>query len=260
MDYALLPFPTYTRERDYAGRPDLRAALASGERSVSAGSISNLELLDHLVEVLRDLSWKIMVDHCHEQEGSLHVAVLATDLGRSLEKGDEVNAGFFLQNSEAGRFDTLACARVFRVACWNGMLLECDEGQSFCVAAGGDRPGAWREKIKEVVDRSFCGDGIDVDAARFSAATQQIVMTPYEFLCNLYAQGLITDDEQHSIQRAFDEAADFSMYGVINAVTQAAHGLRANDRWARAFQIERLGGEILRGDHNLPAQDPVFSR
>ena len=29
-------------------------------------------------------------------------------------------------------------------------------------------------------------------------------------------------------------------------------------RWARAFDLERLGGEIVRGDHQPPALVPAF--
>jgi hypothetical protein len=72
-------------------------------------------------------------------------------------------------------------------------------------------------------------------------------------LCNLKAQGVISSEAQSDVQAAFDEAADYSLYGLINAVTQVAHRLRKSDGWTRAFQIERLGGEVLRGDHNLPA-------
>ena len=54
--------------------------------------------------------------------------------------------------------------------------------------------------------------------------------------------------------------SDFTLYGLINAITQSAHEHRASDEWVRAFQIERLAGEILRGDHALPVFDAVFSR
>jgi hypothetical protein len=84
-----------------------------------------------------------------------------------------------------------------------------------------------------------------------------MLVTPYELLRNLEAQGLVSGSEQSAIQASFDDAADFSLYGLINAVTQVAHRLRLSDAWNRAFQIERLGGEILRGDHNLPAWDLV---
>jgi len=260
MNYALLPFPTFSREADYAGRPDIRNALASRDRDVARTSIDNLELLNHVVDTLRDLPWDFAVDHCHEQNGQMHLAIMAHDLGRNLDVGDKMNAGFFLHNSESASSETLACARTFRVSCENGALLECEKGQSFTVSKADSPPANWQLKIKNVIDRSFSGDGLDVDLARFRATTQQMVITPYEFLCHLSARGLIEDDEQSDIQSAFNDAADFTMYGLINAVTQVAHGLRSNDRWARAFQIERLGGEILRGDHSFPALDSVYSR
>ena len=135
-------------------------------------------------------------------------------------------------------------------------VLECEPGQSLEISGQRD-VGDWQKKLTEVVARSFSADGLDIDLARFHATTQQMLLTPYELLCNLEAQGLISADEQSDVQAAFDEAADFTLYGLINAVTQAAHRLRSSDAWTRAFQMERLGGEILRGDHNLPAWDLV---
>jgi hypothetical protein len=270
MNYALLPFPTFSKDakhpfpslssgEDYEGRPDIREALGRRSRNVTQNAIDNLELLNHVTDSLRDLPWRLWIDHCHEQDGKLHLAVMADDLGRNLEKGDRVNAGFYLQNSEKGDIETLACSRIFRVACVNGALLECEKGQSFTISAADTPPVDWKQKIQNVIHRSFSGDDLDEDLARFHAATQQLLVTPYEFLCHLAAQGLITDDEQSDIQSAFLDAADFTMYGLINAVTQTAHALRNDDRWARAFHLERLGGQILRGDYDLPALDPIYS-
>jgi hypothetical protein len=268
MDYALFPFPTFLRDarREFprmsndesrAGRPDIRDVLARRGQCAAHNVIGNLDLLNYIVDCLRELPWQFWIDHCHEEEGQLHLAVMADDLGHDLDRGDRVNAGFYLQNSEKADFETLACSRVFRVACVNGAILECEKGQSFAISTKKAPPADWRARLREVIARSFSGNGLDVDIARFRATTQQMIVSPYEFLCNLSAQGLITDDEQSDIQSAFNEAADFSMYGLINAVTQIAHGLRADDRWARAFYVERLGGQILRGDHNLPVQDTV---
>lgn len=185
--------------------------------------------------------------------------MMALDLGRELEKGDTLNAGFFLQNSESGHFETLACTRIFRVACENGALMECEAGQSFSISTGKNPPANWQIELQNVISRSFDSHGLDIDLARFRATTEQMIVTPYELLCHLAAQGLITEEEQSNIQTAFMEAADFTLYGIVNAVTQVAHRLRADDRWPRAFQMERLGGEILRGDHNLPALTPVYA-
>lgn len=37
MNYALLPFPTFSKEADYAGRPDIRDALAKRTRNAGEG-------------------------------------------------------------------------------------------------------------------------------------------------------------------------------------------------------------------------------
>ena len=260
MNYALLPFPTFSKDAEYAGRPDIRDTLKLRQTSDATDGINNLDLLNHVVDTLRDLPWDFAIDHCYEENGDLHLAVLAHDLGRNLDVDDRLNSGFFLHNSEAGKTDTLACSRLFRVACENGALLECEPGQTCTIKAGTQTNVDWRSKMTDVIARSFSGDGIDVDLARFRATTKQMIVTPYELLCHLSAQGLIGDDEQSNIQSAFNKEADFTMYGLINAVTQVAHGLRSNDRWVRALKMERLGGEILRGDHNLPSLEPAFSR
>jgi hypothetical protein len=258
MNHSLMPFLSV---KD-AGGSDIRTVLRERGSTAGGTNIRNLDLLDALVEELQSLPWQIRVDHCHEQDGDLHLAVLATDLGRNLDVGDCVNAGFFMQNSERGSFATIACERVFRVACQNGALVECETTQSLQITPSkhinlADGRQRWQTKLPEVIARSFSAEGLDIDLARFRATIEQLLVTPYELLCNLEAQGLISADEQSSIQAFFDDAADFSLYGLINAVTQVAHRLRQSDSWTRAFEIERLGGEILRGDHSLPAWDRV---
>jgi hypothetical protein len=255
MRYSLLPFPSIGE----AGGPDLREQLRLRKDAPSCqpARIDNLELLEHVVELLADLPWKIRVDHCHEHDGDLQLAVVALDLGHDLDRGDELHAGFYLANSEQAHFDTLACERIYRVVCQNGALVECDQEQTMTIPLSDEQP-EWKRPLQEVIARSFSADGLDVDLARFRATTTQMIVSPYELLCNLAAQGIITEDEQVEIQHEFAAAADFSIYGVINAVTRIAHRLRDFDDWRRAGHIERLGGEILRGDHQASALDFAF--
>jgi hypothetical protein len=258
-NYALLPIPSFRPDPEDVGLPDLRDALSSRTRQVDRYAIDNLELLNLVVDTLTNLPWRIVIDHCHESGGQLHLAAVAQDLGRELDVGDHVNAGVYIRNSETAPAETLVCVRPFRVSCENGALVECEAERTIAVNAGQAPPKDWKNRIQTVIQRSFSGEGIDEDLARFRATTQQMLLVPYELLCHLQAQGLIDEVEQSEIQTAFEEAADFTMYGFINAVTQVAHGLRSDDRWARAFHFERLGGEILRGDHDLPAFDPAYS-
>ena len=251
MRYSLFPFPSL---KD-AGGPDLREQLRlRGGKRRSSQAIPNLQLVDAVVELLREVPWQIHVDHCEEADGDLRLAVVARDLGRDVEKGDRVQAGFFIQNSESGSLRALACERVYRVVCENGYMIECEEGQTTAITVQGD----WQADLAQVVDRSFAAEGLDRDVARFRATTTQMLVTPYELLCNLVAQGVLTEDEQSAVQAEFTDAADDTLYGLINAVTRVAGRCRDFDDWRRAVELERLGGEILRGDHQPPVLQAVY--
>jgi hypothetical protein len=252
MQYSLFPFPSI---RD-AGGPDIREHLwirgRSGKRV--AGAIPNLELLDAVVDLLRGVPWDIHIDHCDEHRGDLRLAVVARGLGRDVEKGDLVHAGFFIQNSESGAFPARASERIYRVVCENGYIIECEQGQATTLSGQTD----WQADLALVVDRSFAAEGLDRDAARFRATTTQMLMTPYELLCNLVAQQVLSEEEQVAVQHEFDEVGDYTLYGLINAVTRVAGRCRDFDDWKRAVELERLGGEILRGDHQPPVLAPVY--
>ena len=251
MRYSLFPFASL-RE---AGGPDLREQLrVRGPAGVSASGITNVELLEELVDLLRGVPWQVQIDYCDEDGGDLRLAAVAPLLGRDVEKGDRVQAGFFLQNSESGAFQPLASERVYRVVCENGYMIECEPGQATALAGQAD----WRPGLARVVDRSFAADGLDRDVARFRAATAQMLMTPYELLCNLVAQGFLSEDEQSAVQGEFDEVGDYTLYGLINAVTRVAGRCRDSDDWKRAVELERLGGGILGGEHQPPVLEAVY--
>ncbi len=256
MQYSLFPFASLKG----AGGPDIceQLRIRRAERKSSGGSLGNLEILEELVTRLRELPWEIRVDHCEESGGELWLAVVAHDLGRDIAKGDRVNAGLCLRNSESGQGQTVACERVFRVACENGALVECEHGQSVVIRSQGRPAPQWKQKLSAVVARCFDADGLDVDLARFRATLREMLMAPYELLCSLVAQRIISEEEQVEIQHEFDEVGDYTMYGLINAVTSVARHLRDFESWKRSFELERLGGAILRGDHQPPVMDPVY--
>jgi hypothetical protein len=262
MNFSLAPFPQDPQilSESFEPLPDIRSVLASRGKSDCRGAIANSDLLDLLVGTLRNVFAPFYVSHCHEAHGDLHLSLAAAVGGHNVVPGDEIRGGLYIRNSESRRFETLICTRLYRVVCANGALMECDKEQSFTLASGASPPTDWRQQVSQVVCRSFDEQALRLDFQRFEATASQMLVTPYEFLCNLVAQQLIEDDEQSRIQAIFNDNADFTLYGLINAVTQSAHDYRASDQWIRAFQIERLAGEILRGDHNSPAFDAAFSR
>jgi len=92
-----------------------------------------------------------------------------------------------------------------------------------------------------------------------SAAPTARLASPFEHLQHLVARGLLAEGERDAARLLFDEGRDASLYGLANAVTAAAHGRRRGSELRRALALERLGAEIVRGDHGPPVGAPVFA-
>jgi hypothetical protein len=226
--------------------------------------VDTLELLEATVQLLGRLSVKARIEHLTEEEGELHLTAVAPDLASEVSEGDYIYGGFYLAHSETTLLDTEASVRIYRVACRNGALIDCSEGQRLVlprlVRTGAPDPyPKWPEKLSRVIARSFDGGDVSAEARRFRTLTSQILATPYEMLVHLEASGLISAEDRERIQREFNEGRDESMFALVNAVTYQAHGLRDRGDWGRAFSMERLGGEIIRGDHQPPVVDPVYA-
>jgi hypothetical protein len=248
---SLYPFPA----RDAAGGPDVIDRLRS--RTAPASStpavVPVVALLETLVEALRAQRLDIEVDYCVENDGVVRLAVVARDLGRDMTLGDTIRTGLHLQASTEGTVPARVGERLFRVACANGAIVEFERAQAATLQAS-----AWRPTLESVVARCFSTAGLDRDAARFRATTNQMLVAPYELLCHLAARRLVSDAEQAAIQREFHEAGDATLYGFINAVTRVAWRLRESDGWKRSIELERLGGDILRGDHQPPVGELAY--
>ncbi len=263
MNYSLTPFPnqpSLEASLNPGGPvPDIRDTLAKRPGPHHERALANSIFLDVIVDSLQDVSSPFYITHCHESNGDLHLSAASAANGYDVTEGDEIRGGLYIRNSESCRFETLICTRLYRVVCANGLFMECEKEQAFTIPEKVLPPANWQSKVRQIVSQSFDDQHLITDFQRFGSTLNQVLATPYEFLCHLEAQQLITDDEQSAIQTAFNDNAEYSMYGLINAVTQSAHERRASDQWLRAFELERLAGEILRGDHNLPAFDFAYA-
>jgi hypothetical protein len=218
--------------------------------------VDNPDLLGVLLRALAKVRVEVKVEECVEQDGDLTLTLVAPELAREVGAGDMVYGGLYLASSETSLLDTEACARIFRVACANGAIVDHGEGRRMVLAKTGEC-GDWARRLEQVVAKSFEGGTMDEEAARLRRTLDEMLASPYELLVNLRAQGLVTDEEQARIQTEFRRADDLTLHGFINAVTRVAHvHFRAG---GRRFDLERLAGEILGGDHLPPAGVPSWA-
>jgi hypothetical protein len=229
-------------------------------------------MLKHLIEVARGFSGDLLreterqlggvecgpvvLQHATFDGQAFYVTAFAPGLAAEVGTGDFLYGGFSLAHEPSGA--TEIAPRIYRVACANGMLAEEGEGRRVEFASA-EPPREWKAKLASVVEQSFAGGCLDDETRRLRRALGEMLATPYEYLIHLEAQGLIDDDERSRIQREFDRSDDPTLYGFVNAITRIAHLHRNHDHWRRALALERLGGEVARGDHQPPVGCPIVA-
>lgn len=180
-----------------------------------------------------------------------------------VRRGDIVQAGVVIANSEVGASSLRISPMVYRLICTNG-LISGSELRQHHVGRGLDpnEDGAtefYRDETCRAVDRAFWLKVVDtVDAAMNEALFGQLVdklrvaagepldAKPSEIVEVVARRFGLTEAEQDGVLQQLALGADWTRYGVVNAVTRMAEDSATYDR---AVELERIGGEVL----ELPA-------
>ncbi len=180
-----------------------------------------------------------------------------------VRRGDIVQAGVVIANSEVGASSLRISPMVYRLICTNG-LISGSELRQHHVGRGLDpsEDGAtefYRDETCRAVDRAFWLKVVDtVDAAMNEALFGQLVdklrlaagepldAKPSEIVEVVARRFGLTEAEQDGVLQQLALGADWTRYGVVNAVTRVAEDSETYDR---AVELERIGGEVL----DLPA-------
>ncbi len=211
-------------------------------------------LLEETRDRLQDVG-RHRVQHAVQVESAYHVAAVAVDRRACVEKGDNVCAGLYLEHEPAGH--TEMSARIFRVVCGNGMLVEVGRDRRLAFDSM-TPPPEWRTRIAETVTASFSPAVLEEEVERLQRSRTRFLSTAYEQVIHLVRERLIDEDERSRIQREYDLSVDPTLYGLVNAITRVAQMHRHEGRWHRALELERLGGEVARGMHEA-AGSPVLA-
>ncbi len=178
---------------------------------------------------------------------------------KSLRRGDVVEAGVTISNSEIGMGAVSVSPFFMFLVCTNGMIRNKDGLRAAHVGTkfDGDETLAavLQDDTRKAIDRSVLLKVRDVvraamDQAAFDRAiadmqmstTRQITGDPakaVEILANDFG---LNETERGSVLRHLILGGDVSQYGVMNAVTRTAEDSESYDR---ATEIETLGGRLL---------------
>jgi hypothetical protein len=221
--------------------------------------IENEEIASVALPILMNIP-NVNIVSCEVTEKRMYIQAVSPRVEGEVKKGDVVQAGVVISNSEVGCGAVSVSPMIYRLVCLNGMV--CADGKFRAYHVGRnveDNAALWAEDTQKADDRAVLLKvrdmiGAAVDAIHFqkriekmSGLTQlRIEGNPAAAVEVLGAKIGATQEETGGILRALIEGGDLSAWGVLNAVTAQAHTAKDYDR---SVEFEAAGGNLL----ELPA-------
>jgi len=238
---------------------DLRAFLSD-----KYNRVENEEIAEVVLPVLASTPG-IEVVAAEITDRRMYLLATTSRVQGEVRKGDVVQAGVMISNSEVGLGAVSIRPMVYRLACLNGMVLP--DGKLTArhvgrrISEDEDLNAVFSDEARRADDRALLLKVRDVvkhslDEAVFTAAVDKmrglteakVTGDPAKAVEVLAKKVGATESERGGILRALIEGGDLSAFGLIGAVTYQAHGTESFDR---AVEFEAMGGALL----DLPARE-----
>lgn len=216
--------------------------------------IDNIEVAEAALTVLHDLNG-VQIVSCEVTDHRLYIHFTVSTIQGEVRKGDVVQAGGIISNSEVGLGSASVAGMIWRLVCLNGMKIGDVYRKTHVGRKIDDNEELWADDTRRTDDRLVLMRIRDtvralVDETRFRATLGQLQgLTEAQTrgdpakAVEVLAQKIgVSDVERGGILRSLIEGADLSAWGLVNAVTAQAHTATEYDR---AVEIESLGGRLV---------------
>ena len=248
----------------FARTPDTKRMLRTMDGTARAllsdryRRIDNFEVASAVLPIISGMDGA-SVESCELTESRMYLKVVNPRVTAEVKKGDIVQAGIIISNSEVGMGSVNVSPLVYRLVCSNGMIAQDGAVRKYHVGRaneGGEDFSIYRSETIEADDKAFLmklEDSVKaaVDQTRFAAivdkmreateATMEAKVVPQvvELASKEYG---ITEAEGKGILGHLIAGGDLSLYGLANAVTRQAQDVESYDR---STELEATGYKII---------------
>lgn len=220
--------------------------------------IDNHEIAETVLPIIGKMQGAEIIS-CELTESRMYLKVVNPRLETEVKKGDIVQAGIVISNSETGQGAVNVHPLIYRLVCLNGMIAAGEGQRKYHVGRGieaDDNYEVYRDETVAADDKAFMLKLQDtVQAAMDEARFQQIVsrmqdataakitgvdipkvveLTSKEYGLN---QG-----ENSGVLRHLIEGGDLSLFGISSAITRHSQDIESYDR---ATDLEIIGWNVL---------------
>lgn len=231
--------------------------------------IDNMELMQAVYPVLQEMEG-VQVMSCEVTDNHLYLQVVSDKVKTEVAKGDIVQAGFIISNSEIGRGAVAVQPLVYRLVCTNGMIAKENAHRRYHTGKNIDMDDnyelfsdntkilddiAYFAKVQEIVrmavdETKFNQQVIAMQKAIGVAVNPMAIAPVVEELGKTH---MLSKGEQEMVVQNFllgdnydgGHIAHFNQFGLANAITKTANQVES---YERAVDLERIGGQVLFAD------------
>lgn len=229
--------------------------------------LDNFDLLEGILPTIGEAGMK--VQSAEVTETRLYIKAVNERLTGEVKKGDAVQAGVIVANSEVGCGSLVVSSMVLRLVCLNGQIMQDflrkhHTGGKLTNGNGHDGGDEYlRDETRKQVDKALWMQVGDLVKAAVSeavlkknidrmqeAADRKIQVGEIEKAVDVTSDLFsFSDPEKQGILHNLITGGDLSLYGLANAVT--AYSQMPEVNYDRATELEAVGGSII----ELPRQD-----
>lgn len=254
------------------GRRMVRTATMGGVATARAflsdrfRPLDNWQLLEAILPQLGEAGMKI--ESCELTEKRLYIKALNTRVQGEVRRGQTVQAGVMISNSEVGFGAVDIRPIIFTLACTNGMVIDDAAmrrnhvGRKNGAGAGMNDENVqhlFSDETRAADDRAFFLKVRDVvkgslDEAQFRmhvdklqvAAGHKIESTQLDQVVEITAKRYaMSEGEGKGVLAHLISGGDLSQWGLCSAITRAAQDTTDYDR---STEMERIGGRLIEMD------------
>ncbi len=219
----------------------------------------NYDLMQFLIPVFSDIG-NLQVVSCEVTDKNLYLKITTPKVQDEIQKGDIVQAGIVISNSEVGMGAFKVQPLILRLVCSNGLIANTYGMSKYHVGR--------RIEIEDQVQELFTSETIQADDEAFfmkcrdivkgalsedvfseivnqmmETTTNKIEVKPTMAVQRLTKKYTLTQDESENVLTNLLKEGSLTQYGMMNAVTASA---KDDDlSYDRATELEELGGSIL---------------
>lgn len=199
------------------------------------------------------------VESCELTDSRMYLKVVNPRLTAEISKGDVVQSGIVISNSEVGMGSVAVAPLIYRLVCSNGMIAADSKVRKYHVGRVNEADNDYsiyrsetieaddhafllkvQDTVRAVVEHEiFNGIVSRMREAKEAKIDAKVVPQVVELTSKDYS---ITDAESESILGYLIGGGDLSLYGLANAVTRHAQDVESYDR---STELETIGYRVM---------------